>query len=55
MNEMPTRLFSSLGRYVRGLILALVTTFKPNTAPTLAVPYALFEGAFLVVFLLYFN
>ncbi len=30
-----------------GLILALVTTFKPNTAPTLAVPYALFEGAFL--------
>lgn len=30
-----------------GLVLALITTFKPNTAPTLAIPYALFEGAFL--------
>lgn len=30
-----------------GLILALVATFKPNAAPTLAIPYALFEGAFL--------
>lgn len=30
-----------------GFILALVITFKPNTAPTLAIPYALFEGAFL--------
>ncbi len=27
--------------------LALITTFKPTTAPTLAIPYALFEGAFL--------
>ncbi|WP_273778458.1 Bax inhibitor-1/YccA family protein [Acinetobacter sp. GSS19] len=32
---------------IGGLILALITTFKPNTAPTLAIPYALFEGAFL--------
>lgn len=32
---------------IGGFILALVTTFKPNTAPTLAVPYALFQGAFL--------
>ncbi|MBF7682299.1 Bax inhibitor-1/YccA family protein [Acinetobacter sp. B5B] len=30
-----------------GFVLALVITFKPNTAPTLAIPYALFEGAFL--------
>jgi len=32
---------------VGGLILALITTFKSNTAPALAIPYALFEGAFL--------
>lgn len=32
---------------IGGFILALVTMFKPNTAPTLAIPYALFEGAFL--------
>lgn len=32
---------------IGGLILALVATFKPHTAPTLAIPYALFEGAFL--------
>lgn len=32
---------------IGGFILALVTTFKPNTAPTLAIPYALFQGAFL--------
>ena len=32
---------------IGGLILALVATFKPNTARTLAIPYALFEGAFL--------
>ena len=32
---------------IGGLILALVATFKPNTAQTLAIPYALFEGAFL--------
>lgn len=32
---------------IGGFILALITTFKPNTAPTLAIPYALFEGAFL--------
>jgi uncharacterized YccA/Bax inhibitor family protein len=31
---------------IGGLVLALITTFKPNTAPTLAIPYALFEGAF---------
>lgn len=30
-----------------GLILGLILTFKPHTAPTLAVPYALFEGALL--------
>ena len=32
---------------IGGFILALITTFKPNTAKTLAIPYALFEGAFL--------
>jgi uncharacterized YccA/Bax inhibitor family protein len=32
---------------IGGFILALVTTFKSNTAPALAIPYALFEGAFL--------
>ena len=32
---------------IGSLILALVTTFKSNTAPALAIPYALFEGAFL--------
>ena len=32
---------------VGGLILALIATFKPKTAPVLAIPYALFEGAFL--------
>ena len=32
---------------IGGLILALITTFKPNTAPVLAIPYAFFEGAFL--------
>lgn len=32
---------------IGGFILALVTTFKPNTARTLAIPYALFQGAFL--------
>jgi uncharacterized YccA/Bax inhibitor family protein len=31
---------------IGGLVLALITTFKPTTAPTLAIPYALFEGAF---------
>lgn len=30
-----------------GLILAIITVFKPQTARTLAIPYALFEGAFL--------
>lgn len=32
---------------IGGFILALIATFKPNTARTLAIPYALFEGAFL--------
>ena len=32
---------------IGGLILALIATFKTNTAPALAIPYALFEGAFL--------
>ena len=32
---------------IGGFILALIATFKPNIAPTLAIPYALFEGAFL--------
>lgn len=32
---------------IGAFVLALVTMFKPNTAPTLAVPYALFEGVFL--------
>ena len=32
---------------IGGIILALIATFKPNTARILAIPYALFEGAFL--------
>lgn len=32
---------------IGSLVLGLVTTFKPNTARTLAIPFALFEGAFL--------
>ena len=32
---------------IGGLILGLITAFKSNTAPALAIPYALFEGAFL--------
>ncbi|MDM1765041.1 MULTISPECIES: Bax inhibitor-1/YccA family protein [unclassified Acinetobacter] len=32
---------------IGGFIIALVATFKPNTARVLAIPYALFEGAFL--------
>lgn len=32
---------------IGGLIIALVATFKPNIARVLAIPYALFEGAFL--------
>ncbi|MCF8998444.1 Bax inhibitor-1/YccA family membrane protein [Acinetobacter nectaris] len=38
---------ASLVGAIGAMILALVTVFKPNTAPMLAVPYALFEGAFL--------
>ena len=32
---------------IGGFILALITTFKPDTAKILAIPYAFFEGAFL--------
>jgi uncharacterized YccA/Bax inhibitor family protein len=32
---------------IGGFVIALIATFKPNTARTLAIPYALFEGAFL--------
>ncbi|WP_445116610.1 Bax inhibitor-1/YccA family protein [Acinetobacter sp. WZC-1] len=32
---------------IGGLILALIATFKPTTARVLAIPYALFEGAFI--------
>nr|WP_174507363.1 Bax inhibitor-1/YccA family protein [Acinetobacter sp. Marseille-Q1620] len=32
---------------IGGFVLALICTFKPETARTLAIPYALFEGAFL--------
>ena len=32
---------------IGSFVLALITTFKSNTAPALAIPYALFEGAFL--------
>lgn len=32
---------------IGGIILALIATFKPNTARILAIPYSLFEGAFL--------
>ena len=40
---------------IGGLILALIATFKPNTARTLAIPYALFEGAFLGGISIYFQ
>ncbi|WP_353051774.1 Bax inhibitor-1/YccA family membrane protein [Pseudomonas aeruginosa] len=39
---------------IGGLVLALITTFKPTTAPTLAIPYALFEGGFLRWYFFYF-
>ncbi|MFV5515871.1 Bax inhibitor-1/YccA family membrane protein [Acinetobacter gerneri] len=32
---------------IGGFVLALIATFKPTMARTLAIPYALFEGAFL--------
>ncbi|MFT4020300.1 MAG: Bax inhibitor-1/YccA family protein [Acinetobacter sp.] len=32
---------------IGSLVLAMITVFKPNTARSLAIPYALFEGAFL--------
>ena len=32
---------------IGGFIIALIATFKPKFARTLAIPYALFEGAFL--------
>lgn len=32
---------------VGSFIVALIATFKPNTAPALAIPYALLEGVFL--------
>lgn len=40
---------------IGSLVLALITTFKPNTAPTLAIPYALFEGVFLGGISLFFE
>lgn len=40
---------------IGSLILALIATFKPNTAPTLAVPYALLEGVFLGGISLFFE
>lgn len=40
---------------IGAFVLALITTFKPNTAPTLAVPYALFEGVFLGGISLFFE
>jgi uncharacterized YccA/Bax inhibitor family protein len=32
---------------IGGFILALIITFKPNTAPSLAMPYAALEGLFM--------
>jgi uncharacterized YccA/Bax inhibitor family protein len=43
----PVAYSSAIVGAIGGFILALVTTFKPNTARTLAIPYALFQGAFL--------
>ncbi len=40
---------------IGSLILALIATFKTNTAPALAVPYALFEGVFLGGISLFFE
>ena len=40
---------------VGSLILGLITTFKPNIARMLAIPYALFEGAFLGGISIYFQ
>lgn len=38
---------ASLVGLIGGFVLALISTFKPTTAPKLAIPFALFEGAFL--------
>lgn len=38
---------SALVGGIGGFILALIITFKPNSTKSLAIPYALFEGAFL--------
>lgn len=38
---------SALVGGIGGFILALIITFKPNSTRSLAIPYALFEGAFL--------
>ena len=40
---------------IGSFVLALITTFKSNTAPALAIPYALFEGAFLGGISIYFQ
>lgn len=40
---------------IGSFVLALITTFKPNTAPALAVPFALFEGVFLGGISLFFE
>lgn len=32
---------------IGAFVLGLITTFKPNSSKTLAIPFALFEGAFL--------
>lgn len=40
---------------IGSFILALIITFKPNTAPNLAIPYALLEGVFLGGISLFFE
>lgn len=40
---------------IGSLILGLVITFKPNSAPALAVPYSAFEGLFLGAVSFYFE
>lgn len=40
---------------IGAFVLALITTFRPHTAPALAVPYALFEGVFLGGVSMYFE
>lgn len=40
---------------IGSFIVALIATFKPNTAPALAIPYSLLEGVFLGAISMFFE